>query len=215
MENERSHLAPKLRRAEQLQGEVDSLSRELQILGELYQQQREETQDLVRHSQREQELMVLCASMKKEKEASQKVIASLTQQLRVGMARGKELEVVIARKEEEIASLQQKLVSAQGKHQAKMKVSGEKERGREGREREEEGRGGGEGVTLKCLMYNYCKWFCTLGGRLCMVGCECIEPIHKRLHVSLTFWLKHKLSLTTTYTHSHTYRLYRTSTHPL
>lgn len=127
MENERSHLAPKLRRAEQLQGEVDSLSRELQILGELYQQQREEAQDLVRRSQREQELMVLCASMKKEKEASQKVIALLTQQLRVGMARGEELQTVISRKEGEIASLQQKLVAAQGKHQAKMKVSGERE----------------------------------------------------------------------------------------
>ena len=129
MENERSHLAPKLRRAEQLQGEVDSLSRELQVLGELYQQQREEAQDLVRHSQREQELMVLCASMRKEKEASQKVIASLSQQLRVGVARGEELETVIARKEKEIALLQQKLVSAQGKYQAKMKVSGERGRG--------------------------------------------------------------------------------------
>ena len=128
MENERSHLAPKLRRAEQLQGEVDSLSRELQILGELYQQQKEEAQDLARHSQREQELMVLCASMKKEKEASRKVIASLSQQLRVGVARGEELAAVVARKEEEIASLQQKLVSAQGKYQTKMKVSGERER---------------------------------------------------------------------------------------
>ena len=76
--------------------------------------------------------------MKKEKEASQKVIASLTQQLRVGTDRGEELEVVIARKEEEITSLQQKLVSAQGKYQAKMKVSREREGGEGERERERE-----------------------------------------------------------------------------
>jgi hypothetical protein len=170
MENERSHLAPKLRRAEQLQGEVDSLSRELQILGELYQQQREEAQDLVRHSQREQELMVLCVSMKKEKEASQKVIASLTQQLRIGVARGEELETVVSRKEGEIASLQQKLVLSQGKYQAKMKVSGEIE-----------GEiGGGGGFVYNTWIVHYCAMIRT--------------PIHKKLHVSLTFGSKHKFT---------------------
>lgn len=122
MENERTHLEPKLRRAEQLQGEVDSLSRELQVLGELYQQQREEAQELMRHSQREQELRVLCASLLKEKEASEKVIASLSQQLQVNRARGEELERAVSRGEEEVASLQRKLVSAQGKYQAKMTV---------------------------------------------------------------------------------------------
>ena len=122
MENERRHMEPKLRRADQLQSEVNSLSCELQVLGELYQQQREEAQSLMRHSQREQELSVLCASMRREKEASQKSIALLSQQLEVSQARSEELEKVVLRREEEIESLRQKMVTAQGKYQAKMKV---------------------------------------------------------------------------------------------
>lgn len=122
MENERSHMEPKLRRADQLQNEVNTLSCELQVLGELYQQQREEAHDLMRHSQREQELGVLCSTLIKDKEASQKIVASLSQQLQVSMARGEELEQVVSRREEELTSLQQKLFSAQGRYQAKMKV---------------------------------------------------------------------------------------------
>ena len=122
MEDERSHMEPKLRRAEQLKKEVDSLSCELQLMGELCQQQREEAQALTRPSQREQEMAVLCAAMRKEKEASQKVIASLNQRLLVSLARVDELEQNVSQREEEIAALGKKLVSAQGRHQAKMKV---------------------------------------------------------------------------------------------
>lgn len=123
MEDERSHTEPKLRRADQLQNEVNTLSCELQVLGELYQQQREEAQELRMHSQREQELGLLCNSLIKEKEATQKTITSLNQQLQVSLARSWELEEIVSQREEELASLQQKLNSAQGRHQAKMKVS--------------------------------------------------------------------------------------------
>ena len=122
MVNERSHMEPKLRRADQLQTEVDSLSRELQVLGELYQQQREERDNLSRQSQREQELGALCVSMTREKEALQKIVAALSQQLQAGVAKSRELEEMASQREKEITSLKQKLVSAQGKYQAKMKV---------------------------------------------------------------------------------------------
>ena len=116
-------MEPKLRRAEQLQKEVDSLSCELQLMGELYQRQREEADGLMRHSQREQEMSVLYTALLKEKEASEKVVASLNQQLQMSLARVDELEEDVSQREEEIVALQKKLVSAQGRNQIKMKVN--------------------------------------------------------------------------------------------
>lgn len=48
--------------------QVDGLTRELQVMGELYHQQREEALTLVSQGCKQQEWMVLCSALRSEKE---------------------------------------------------------------------------------------------------------------------------------------------------
>lgn len=122
LENEMLHLQPRLKRGEQLQSEVESLTRELQVLGELYQQQREDMQGAVSQSKREQEWRTMCKALQREKEALEKRSNLLYHELTVSQARVTEIERDVEKKNKELQSLHNQLQTVQGQYKAKMKV---------------------------------------------------------------------------------------------
>lgn len=116
------HVQPRLKRGEQLQAEVDSLTRELQVLGELYHQQRDEMQEAASQRKREQEWRAMCTALQREKESLEKKTKMLHQELSVNHARVTELHKDIEKKNSELQSLRDKLQKVQGQYEAKMKV---------------------------------------------------------------------------------------------
>ena len=122
LENEMLHLQPRLRRGEQLQAEVDSLTRELQVLGELYHQQRDDIQEAAGQRKREQEWRAMCNALQRAKESVEKKSNLLFHKLSVSQARVAELDRDIETKNRELMSLHGKLQMVQGQYKAKMKV---------------------------------------------------------------------------------------------
>ena len=123
LENDHTHLKSRLQRAEKLKEEVEVLSQELQVLGDLYQQQKEQSLQFLGQSRHEYESKAMNSVLKNEKESAEKKTVGLQLQLNVAQARVTELEGVVVRREEEIKALCGKLQNIQGKYQSKMSVS--------------------------------------------------------------------------------------------
>ena len=123
LENDHTHLKSRLQRAEKLKEEVELLSHELQVLGDLYQQQKEQSLRFLGQSRHEYQSKAMHSALKNEKEMVEKKTVGLQLQLSVAQAKVTELKDVVARREEEIRALCGKLQNIQEKYQSKMSVS--------------------------------------------------------------------------------------------
>ena len=123
LENDHTHLRSRLEQAEKLKDEVEVLSRELQVLGDLYHQQKVESLSLQGHTHREQEAIKQCAVLSKEKEVSENRGMALRQELGVASVRVRELECAVEHQERELQALRGQLELVQGRYQRKVAVS--------------------------------------------------------------------------------------------
>ena len=115
-------MEPRLQRAEQVHLEMESLSREFHLLGEICQQQKDQIISLQSQSQHSWEWRTKCALLHKEKEEGLRKIHGLEQALGACQARLKELEREGSCKELEISELRVHLEEERACAWNKMKV---------------------------------------------------------------------------------------------
>lgn len=120
LEQDHSHLASRLEWAESLQKEVDILSRELQVLGDRYQQSRQEV--LSARSHFPQDVERLCTTLRREKDTAEKSGMALKRELGVASAHVTELEGVVEQLKRTEQTLKRQLDTAEGRWQSRIAV---------------------------------------------------------------------------------------------
>ncbi len=123
LENDHSQLNTRLEHAETLKREVELLSRELQVLGDLYQQQKERTNTLLSHTSSELEATTLCTALVRERDIAEARSVGVRQEVGVLSARVRELEALLERRDNEGSLLRGQLERTEGQWGVKIKVN--------------------------------------------------------------------------------------------
>lgn len=129
LENEQQQSKPHLQRASELEREVTSLTKQLHMLGELYQRQRDGLLSLQTLSQQEAEWKTKIVALAEEKEEGFREALDLQQKLGACQCRLQELEEEGRQREAELEKMHVEQEEERGRARTKIKVRG----GRDGR----------------------------------------------------------------------------------